>query len=294
MARPSKLWFWKAADEVKVAASNSPKAIEVLDKFLAWTKANRAERTYDWYRDHIQSFIDSLSNQQLAADALKPFHVTEWVKPDWSATYQRGAMIAVQRAFRWAEKQGYISRSAISSLDKPAAERRDNCPTQKDYDSMLLHVKDDCFRRVLEFSWETGSRPQELVLMESQHVKGDRIEFPVKDSNGKKRNRIIFLNEKAKSIVNGIEGKLFLNSKGTAWTACSLDCRMKRIAKKTGRKFAMYDLRHAFATRMLLAGLDHTVVAQLMGHSNASMLCKVYSHLGQSSDYLLEKLKSVK
>ena len=99
MARPRKLWFWKdrnawfatingvrhnlgkekapaekqfhklmAADEVKVAASNSPIAIEVLDKFLAWTKANRAERTYDWYRDHIQSFIDSLSNQQLAAD----------------------------------------------------------------------------------------------------------------------------------------------------------------------------------------------------------------------------------
>ena len=168
MARPNSMWFRKdrsawyvtirgvtyklgkdeeaakkefhrlmSLDEPPPPPPCNPLAIELLDKFLLWCKANRAGGTADWYQKHIQSFIDSLPNKLIEADKLKPHHVTDWCKPEWSASYTRGAMIAIQRAFKWSVAQGYISRSPVASLEKPAAERRDNCPTEADYAELL-------------------------------------------------------------------------------------------------------------------------------------------------------------
>ena len=42
---------------------------------------------------------------------------------------------------------------------------------------------------------------------------------------------------------------------------------------------------------MLQSGLDHLTVAELAGHRDASMVARVYSHIGEKNDYLLEQLK---
>ncbi|MCE9561169.1 MAG: tyrosine-type recombinase/integrase [Planctomycetes bacterium] len=54
--------------------------------------------------------------------------------------------------------------------------------------------------------------------------------------------------------------------------------RKKRasLARQGDRRFAMYDLRHCFATRKLKEGHDPITVATLLGHKDASMLCKHY------------------
>lgn len=262
----------------------------LLDKFLAWVKANRAERTLEWYAMHLQSFLDSLPNQRLEAQAVKAFHVTEWAEKKRSKTYQRGAMGAVQRAFRWGVKQGHLNRSPIEHLEKPAAEHRDNCPSHEDYKAMLRYATEP-FRSVLIFAYETGARPQEIVRIESRHIHGDTVVFPISESKGKKRKRVIYLTTKARELIAGKEGLVFLNRDGKQWTASAIKCRMRRIAKKTGKHFALYDLRHFFATRMLEAGLGHITVAKLLGHADATMLARVYQHIGESNDFLLDELK---
>ena len=136
------------------ASASDVTAAELMDKFLLWTKANRATRTFEWYTMHLQAFLDSLEDQAIHAICIRPRHVTEWVSDDWSKSYQRGAMIAVQRAFNWGVRQGYIDKSPIGSLEKPSAERRDNCPTEADYKNMLKHATGS-FRDVLVLAWET-------------------------------------------------------------------------------------------------------------------------------------------
>lgn len=83
-----------------VPTDSGPALAEILDRYLDWCQKYRAARTYEWYRDHLQSFLDSLPDG-LAVGGLKPFHVVEWAdkRPDWSPTYRRGAIIAVQRPF---------------------------------------------------------------------------------------------------------------------------------------------------------------------------------------------------
>lgn len=318
MARPAKIWWrkdrqaWfvtingtrhnlgpdKKAAERKfhqlMAADEPPKpatkAVIILDKFLQWVQANRAEATFVWYSHHLQSFIDSLPRQSIDALEVRPFHVTEWAERKSSKAYQRGAMGAVQRAFKWAVKQGYIASSPLDLLEKPTAERRDNCPTQADYEAMLKHATEP-FRSVLVFAYETGARPQEIIHMEARHIQGDKIVFPVEESKGKRRKRIIYLTAKAKTLVGNEAGHLFTNRNGRPWTRFSIKCRMTALGKKTGKHFALYDLRHFFATRMLEAGLGHITVAKLMGHADATMLAKVYQHIGESNDFLLDELR---
>ncbi len=294
----------KATKQFHKLMSEEPKQLvglgttvaEILDKFLLWVEANRSEGTYKWYHLYVQGFLDSLPDQTIEAIEVKPHHVTDWINPSWAQSSIRGATIAVQRAFKWSVLQGYIGKSPLVNLEKPMAERRDNCPTKEDYEA-ILKLATGSFKPLLEFVWESGCRPQEVVILEARHFKGDRLELMVSESKGKKQKRVIYLTDKAAGIIRDRiaenQARIFVNRSGRPWNAYSINCRLCRIAEKTGRKFAFYDLRHSFATRMLEAGLDHFTVAKLMGHKDASMLAKNYSHLGEQGNFLLEKLKSV-
>lgn len=267
------------------------RVVVLLDKFLQWTQKNRAPATFDWYKMILQSFINHLPNPKILAEEIKPYHNAEWVEGKSSNTYKRNAMQAVQRAFKWSARQGYIDRSPIEYLEKPTPESRDNCPTQADYDAMMKYATEP-FKSMLEFAYETGARPQEAVRMETRHIQGDMVISPANESKGGKRKRIIYLTDRAKEIIQGRpEGYVFKNRNGNQWNHAAVKCRMRNISKKTGKHFALYDIRHFFATRMLEAGLGHITVAKLMGHADATMLARVYQHIGEANDYLIEQLK---
>ena len=118
------------ADQTQNIPKISPPAdghlvAEILDKFLDWCQKHRAGRTFDWYRDHIQNFLNHKPETgRLCVSALRPFHVVEWVDShgeDWSAAYRRGAIIAIQRPLNWAEEMGYIPANPIKKIKKPQA-----------------------------------------------------------------------------------------------------------------------------------------------------------------------------
>ena len=67
----------------------------------------------------------------------------------------------------------------------------------------------------------------------------------------------------------------------------------ERQARTATPKFSLYALRHAWATRALRSGVDPLTVAILMGHSDPSMLAKVYQHLALAPEHLQGQLKRV-
>jgi len=72
------------------------------------------------------------------------------------------------------------------------------------------------------------------------------------------------------------------------------EARKKLVARKAARlgtKYALTALRHSFATRLLEAGEDLITVAHLMGHKDATMLARVYQHVGEKSDHLRTALR---
>src|SRR5262249_8613215 len=120
--------------------------------------------------------------------------------------------------------------------------------------------------------------------------------FPPEEAKGKKRWRVIRLNQRAADILKRRmegrnDGKVFLNAAGRSWTAYAINCRFCRLKKHTGIKHFAYSWPHGVATRKLIAGHDHLTVAELLGHADGTMLAKVYAHLAQADDHLRKALE---
>ena len=71
----------------------------------------------------------------------------------------------------------------------------------------------------------------------------------------------------------------------------AINCAFGRLAKKTSKdRLCLYAYRHSFGHRQLTEGTDSLVVATLMGHSDLSMLHRVYGHIHQNKSFLLAQL----
>jgi integrase len=277
---------------------------EVFDKYLAWCEKHREPRTYTWYRDHIQDFINRKPEAaRLPATDLRPFHVVEWADShgeSWSNAYRRGGIVAIQRPFNWAEELGYLPASPIKRIPKPQPQRREQYITPDTWIKIRDHYAEgDPFRELLEFSWESGCRPQESKRIEARHVDllNHRIVFPPDEAKGKKRWRIIRMTPAAEAIIQKRmaefpEGELFRNEDGRPWTAQAMACRFGRLEKHLGEKFCATAFRHGFAQDMLEQGNDPLTVSELLGHADGRMLATTYSHMNKAESHLERALRS--
>lgn len=232
--------------------------LALFDAFLEWCHRNRAPRTYEWYQQRLQWFADAIP-KSLSVESLRPYHLQEWVNahPSWSPGHVRGCITAVQRAFRWAEKLGYIDRNPIAYVEKPQYGTRDRVITVEEYRIILSHVNDEAFTDLLTAAWETGARPQELIRVEARHVELERSRwvFPKGEAKVKGRPRIVYLSQTALEITRRRmamypQGPLFRNSRGRPWKAFAINCRFARLKEKLGTRYCLYNFRHSFATRL--------------------------------------------
>src|SRR5262249_49312834 len=134
----------RAEKESKDTAARSDVFLvrDVIEEFLDWCKKHREPRTFEFYQEKTQSFLDYLKAEGDAAievDSLRPIHVQKWADnhEDWKAGQKRQAMMSVQRAFNWAKKFGVIDRSPIAHVEKPPPGKRELVIEFADYQAML-------------------------------------------------------------------------------------------------------------------------------------------------------------
>ena len=215
--------------------------VVLLDQFLGWTDENRSPRTFGWYHNHLRKFAQFIG-ARLRVSEIKPYHVTRWLATmNGGDTYKNGAARAVSRAFSWARRQRLIPANPIEGMERPASELREVYVSPEQWSRAIALVKEsDPFADLLWFLRETGCRPMEARVVEARHWHDDRITLELKDSKGRKgrkTRRVIRLNTRALEIVRRRalkhpEGPLFVNTKGRPWTAFSMNCRFRTMAKK--------------------------------------------------------------
>jgi integrase len=81
-----------------------------------------------------------------------------------------------------------------------------------------------------------------------------------------------------------------------AWNEHQKKLRERRkqiyqLARQHGDRWAAYDLRHGFCQRLLENGANHLAVAELLGHSNGTMVSQVYSHMNRATTHLKDTLR---
>ena len=273
--------------------------VVVIDAFLDFVEKHRDGHTYRWYKDRLQLFVKTIP-AALTLDQLKPFHVQKWIDgyPDLSSGSKRNYCRSIVRCMNWAEEQGYVQRSPLAHFRKPPGGNKELVVTPEQYQALLDRTDDQEFKDLLTVTWETGCRPQESLRVEARHMDlpNRRWHFAASESKNKRKQRIVYLTDKALEITKRLmekhpAGPLFRNVDGRPWTTDATNCRFQRIKKQKGIKFSLYALRHSFAHHAMTKGVDSITVATFLGHSDPTLLARTYSHISQNQTFLQEQLK---
>lgn len=266
----------------------------IIDKFLSWLDKNREKTTYDWYRNHLQSFLNHLKPKLLPINRLTPEHVESWVDDmNGGNSHKRNAITAITGCLNWAAKKKHIPENPLKGrLEKKPVGRREVVLTQAQYDQLLSHASKH-FKDVLKVAWQTGCRPQEIGRVEARHVdlEAGRWVFPKEESKGKKEQRVVYLSDEALKITKERmekfpEGPLFRTQKGNPWDRCNMSETFKKLQAKTGKRFCLYNIRHTYITNGLKRGVDPVTMATLVGHKDMTMIQRIYSHISQDTEHM--------
>ena len=143
----------------------------------------------------------------------------------------------------------------------------------------------DHLKPLILLSLNTGARRGELFDLAWENVDLDRRVMTVSGMNAKsKRTRHIPLNREATWVLTGWKeqtgassGLVFLNEDGQRFDRANTSWR-GLLKQAEIPNFRWHDMRHHFASRLVMGGVDLNTVRELLGHSDYEMTLR-YAHL---------------
>lgn len=157
----------------------------------------------------------------------------------------------------------------------------------KHEEARLLPVCKDPLRPVVITALHTGFRAGELLSLTWEEVDFDRRLVTVESAytkNGERRsipmNEVLHATLEEVRIKQHKAGPVFLSRSGTPYR--SFRTAFERAVKRAGiTDFHFHDLRHTFASRLVMRGVDLPTVKELMGHKDIKMTLR-YTHLSDA------------
>jgi integrase len=144
---------------------------------------------------------------------------------------------------------------------------------------MLLSNCPECLNPIVTVAVHTGMRKGEIFGLKWPQINFEQGLITLHDTkNGERRD--IPMDETVKTILKEIERKgdhVFCNEEGENFVR--LQRSFEGALKKSGiEDFRFHDLRHTFASNLVMAGEDLNTVRELLGHKDLTMTLR-YAHL---------------
>ena len=271
---------------------------EILDAYLERPNIRENTRAASAYHTKtIRELLGQRKVESLTPEDVKAFIRIERGRGLHQSTANRRAGV-LRAACNWAVEERLIKESPLTGLKLPHSESyRISPPTIQELDK-LYSIAPEHIRRIILLGLYTGARIGQCELF---RLTWDAVEFSTgmiympcayknkKSGDGRyipiREDLIVMLKEWYRKdgdcpwVINFC-GKPVRRINST-WR---LLCHKAGIS----RRIRPYDLRHAFATLAMANSGDIASVAELMGHSNYTMLLHVYQHVMQS-----QKIKAV-
>jgi len=146
----------------------------------------------------------------------------------------------------------------------------------------LLSNCGDRLRPIVTVALHTGMRSGELLGLRWDEINFEQAIISILDTKNHER-RDIPMNETVKRVLQGIERKgenVFYNRYGQSFATVRPSFNL--AVRKSGiTDFRFHDLRHTFASNLVMEGVDIMTVKELLGHKDLTMTLR-YAHLGPS------------
>ena len=207
--------------------------------------------------------------------------------------------------------KGYLGRNPCELVDPPSPRKKPmRTLTPSELEVLLGHASSNQFYPVIYTTVSTGLRQAELLGLMWRSIDLDYLSISVnqvlykrrgvcqfnepKTSHSRRRVSMtpklaLFLREYklererlyqqlGKELT--LDSLVFANVEGKPLDPGVLTHNFARIAKRAGlENVRFHDLRHTFASLMLLRGAKPKVISEALGHSSVAFTMDVYSHI---------------
>lgn len=270
----------------------------LLEEYLGYLEIekNRSPKTSENYGRYLRVFLKETritSPKDITADAVRKFRVA-LARKNIKKITQSYYVIALRNFLKYLLKRG-IKTLSPDTIELPKISRRDiEVLDYKELERLLAAPKGDTLRAlrdraILETLFSTGLRVSELCKL-NRYVDLERGETSIRGKGDKVR--VVFLSGSAQNAIQkylkartDAEEKMFVSIMKNGIVRGGIIPRtVERIvdgyARKAGipKKVHPHQLRHSFATDLLINGADLRSVQELLGHANIATT-QIYTHL---------------
>jgi len=217
----------------------------------------------------------------------------------------------LNQSLKYAVRQGYLGRNPCELVDPPSPRKKPmRTLTPSELEVLLENASSNQFYPVIYTAVSTGLRQAELLGLMWRSIDLDYLSISVnqvlykrrgvcqfnepKTSHSRRRVSMtpklaLFLREYklererlyqqlGKELT--LDSLVFANVEGKPLDPGVLTHNFARIAKRAGlENVRFHDLRHTFASLMLLRGAKPKVISEALGHSSVAFTMDVYSHI---------------
>ncbi len=277
-----------------------------------YVKTNCSQRTLDGYQSIIECHLLALGQIQLKhlhPQAIQSYYgkAVEKLSPRTVAKHHR----LLSQALKYAVRQGYLARNPCQLVDAPSWKGKAmRTLTPGEVEILFGVAKDSYYYPLYYTAVSTGLRQAELLGLRWRDVDLDMLSISVSQVLYKRRGICKFTEPKTthsrRRVAMTPKLALFLREYRTEreqlfrelGKQLTLDDLVlarvdgkpldpgivshdfARLAKQAGLNgVRFHDLRHTFASLMLLRGAKPKVISEALGHSSVAFTMDVYSHI---------------
>ena len=279
----------KAGKPVVTTVRTEPKPVitfnELADKYLEFTDGRLKSHS------RLKSFIKNLKNR-FGYKPLEDFNLldleklqSDILRKEQTIAYANRLVVITKIMFNKALDWDIVDEEVIKRLKKCKLLRGETKRLRylsEEEIAVLLHNCEPHLKPVVVTALNTGMRKSEILGLTWDRVDlRNRLILIDKTKNGERRE--IPINDTLHRSLSGLTRHLktdyvFYNPRTLKPFHDFKKPFLKALSKSRILDFRFHDLRHTFASRLVMKGIDLTTVKELLGHKDIKMTLR-YAHL---------------
>lgn len=244
-----------------------------------WAPSTHVQRAHIWYRN-LEPFICGIRLHAFARRAIVEMRRAMLADGATPLTVN-SAMRVLSACLSTAVDEGRIAQNPCLGMrrlprDRPVDRRAIPADDVAALDAEMPTARDRLAFRLMAFA---GLRPGELAELTSADVIGEHLRVYASKTRS---HRLVPITEPVREALAAVDGqgRLLDGERGAPLNWNNWAGRVwKPACTRAGVRYAPYELRHTYASRLIDDGHNVVQVAAWMGHANPSTTLTHYSHL---------------
>lgn len=260
---------------------------ELKEEYLKWAERQRSFRSKQGFINQLGEAFGNLPLRRFNTMLIEQYQTERLQKGNKPATANR-LIATIKHMFTKAVEWDMVEEQTLKRIRKAKLLEENNKRLRflsKEECQSLVNSCDGHLRPIVITALNTGMRKGEILNLQWDNV-DLKHGFILLDRTKNGERREIPVNETLKTVLQSLvrrldtpylfyepaTGKPYQDVKRSFSTAL----RRAKI-----RNFRFHDMRHCFASHLVMAGIDLTTVKELLGHKHITMTLR-YAHLAPS------------